>query len=114
MCPAMLAYQVCECTRSAPAMSGTIRRSTPRVCTAAFAPAEVLGHGVGRDRRTVVPRLTGRAEGAHLQIHMLGQHPAEFGHVDPGAAIDFGREFFGHNVYTHKPQGSRYGGTDLV
>jgi hypothetical protein len=34
--------------------------------------------------------------------------------VDPGAAVDFRREFFGHNIYSHMHQGSRYGGTDLV
>ena len=77
-------------------------------------PGEVLGHGIGRHRGTVVVRFTGRAEGTHLQIHVLGKHPAEFGHVDSGAAIDLRREFFSHNVYSHKTQGSRYGGTVLV
>ena len=28
--------------------------------------AQVFGHGVGRDRRSVIPGLTGRAEGTHL------------------------------------------------
>ena len=33
----MLAYHVCECTRSVPAQASAIARSTPRVRSAAFA-----------------------------------------------------------------------------
>ena len=43
MCPAMLAYQVWEWTRSAPAISGTMLRSTPRVWIAAFAEPRSSG-----------------------------------------------------------------------
>ena len=39
----MLAYQVCECTRSAPAQSSTIARSTPRVLMAPLAAASEEG-----------------------------------------------------------------------
>ena len=38
-CPAKLAYQVCECTRSVPSQPGTIARSTPMVLMAPLAPA---------------------------------------------------------------------------
>ena len=92
--------------------SGNVRNDAqvhPQRLYGGVRPAQVLGHRVGRHSRSVVVGFPGRAEGTHLQIHMLGQHPAELGNVDAGAAIDFGREFFGHNVYSHKPQGSRYG-----
>ena len=39
----MLAYQVCECTTSAPAQPPTISRSTPRVRRAALAVGEPGG-----------------------------------------------------------------------
>ena len=39
----MLAYQVCECTTSAPAQPPTISRSTPRVRIAALASASPAG-----------------------------------------------------------------------
>ena len=38
-CPAPFAYQVCECTMSAPETSSAICRSTPRVARAGFALA---------------------------------------------------------------------------
>ena len=44
-CPPMLAYQVWECTTSAPAMSPIIARSTPSVWIAALAPARSAGTG---------------------------------------------------------------------
>ena len=50
-CPAMLAYQVCECTRSAPAQSAAIARSTPRVRSAALAPASSARSGYAGRRR---------------------------------------------------------------
>ncbi|CPU64172.1 Uncharacterised protein [Mycobacteroides abscessus] len=41
--PPRFAYQVCECTRSAPATSSAICRSTPNVPSAAFAPDRTPG-----------------------------------------------------------------------
>ncbi len=43
--PAALAYQVCECTRSAPAVSPAICRSTPSVARPGFASASSAGAG---------------------------------------------------------------------
>ena len=57
----------------------------------------------------VIVGIARGAEGANLQVHVLGKHPAQFRHVDAGAAIDLGREFFSHNVYSHETQGSRSG-----
>ena len=42
-CPAKLAYQVCECSRSTPSLAATIARETPMVCSEALAPARVSG-----------------------------------------------------------------------
>ncbi|GER22065.1 hypothetical protein NCCP1664_05620 [Zafaria cholistanensis] len=51
--------------------------------------------------RAVVVLGAGIAEGPDPQVQQRGQDPPEFGHMDPGAAIDRGREFFGNNVYAH-------------
>src|SRR6478672_11170154 len=44
----MLAYQVCECTRSAPTQSAAMPRSTPRVCRAGLAAAICGGYSLLR------------------------------------------------------------------
>jgi hypothetical protein len=73
-------------------MSGTIRRSTPRVWTAAFAePSSGTEYDVTPHRGS---RLAGSTEGTNLQVNVgSGQHPAQLGHVDAGAAVDLRREF---------------------
>ena len=62
---------------------------------------QIIRSGIRRHRCTVVVRITGRAEGTHLQIHMLRQDAAELGNMHTGPAIDFGWKLFSHNVYAH-------------
>ena len=45
--------------------------------------------------------VTGRTEGADLQLDVFGKNPAELGNVHPGPTIDLWRKFFSHNVYAH-------------
>jgi hypothetical protein len=76
--------------------------------------SEVLGHGVGGHPGAVVISGAGRPEGSNLQVNMLTKHPAQLGYVDSGAAIDFRRELFSHNIYSHDTQGSRSAVSVLV
>ncbi|GEB19809.1 hypothetical protein AAU01_25640 [Paenarthrobacter aurescens] len=62
----------------------------------------------------MIVRITGRAERPDVKVYMLCQHPAELGNVDTGTAINFRREFFSHNVYSHANQRSRSGVCVLV
>ena len=59
----MLAYQVCEWTRSAPAQSSTIARSTPSVRMAALAPTSDSGsaYAVVPGSERVAPKQRTRA-----------------------------------------------------
>ncbi|BCW27473.1 hypothetical protein NtRootD5_20710 [Arthrobacter sp. NtRootD5] len=76
--------------------------------------AEVFGSGVGGHGCPVVVGITGRAERPDMKVDVLRQHPAELGNVDTGTAINFRREFFSHNVYSHANQRSRSGVCVLV
>ncbi|BCW84402.1 hypothetical protein NicSoilE8_20750 [Arthrobacter sp. NicSoilE8] len=58
--------------------------------------------------------ITRRTKGADVEINVLCKHPAQFGYVDSGTTINFRREFFSHNVYTHANQRSRSGVCVLV
>jgi hypothetical protein len=44
------------------------------------------------------PRRTERVD---PEVHLRRQDTAEFGYVHPRATVDLGREFLGHNVYSH-------------
>jgi hypothetical protein len=50
--------------------------------------------------------VAGSPKSTNLQVNVLTKHPAQFGHMHPGAAVDLRRELFSHNVYSHKTQGS--------
>jgi hypothetical protein len=67
---------------------------------------KVLGHRVGGHRRAMIVGIAGSPKCTNLQVNVLTKHPAQFGHVDPGATIDLGRKLFSHNVYSHMTQGS--------
>ncbi|BCW36349.1 hypothetical protein StoSoilA2_24050 [Arthrobacter sp. StoSoilA2] len=76
--------------------------------------AEVVGCGVGVHGGPVVVGLTWGTKRPDMKIHVLRQHTAELGNVDTGTAINFRREFFSHNVYSHVTQRSRSGLCVLV
>ena len=63
--------------------------------------AQIIRCGIRRHRCPVEVRITGRAKGTHLQIHVLRQDAAELGNMHTGPAIDFGWKLFSHNVYAH-------------
>ena len=98
-CPAKLAYQVCECTRSAPSQSEAIARSTPSVWSAALADGELGQVGVRRG----VGLVARRAEAAHLYLHVtaLAQCPDELGDVDACSPVDRWRVLLAEDVDAH-------------
>ena len=96
----MLAYQVCECTRSAPSQAAASDRSTPRVVRAAFAPASSARSGW-----PVVPSssrgLTERVH-PHVEVTSLAQGPHQLGDVDPRSAVDGRWVLLGQDVDSHE------------
>ena len=78
----MLAYQVCECTRSRPAHAAAIATSVERMCKAGLAVES--GCPLGERRGAV--SLGAHAE--HVEVDQLAQMPAEEVDVDAGAAVD--------------------------
>ena len=69
----MLAYQVCECTRSAPTQSAAICRSTPRVCRVGVGRRQ-LRQVVVPGRARLVPRATEAAD-PHVDVAAGAQGP---------------------------------------
>ena len=94
-----MAYQVCECTRSVPAQPPAIARSTPSVCSAALARAELRQVGVRRGARLVARR----AERLHpyVEVGEPAQRADQLGDVHPGAAVDLRRVLLGQDVDAH-------------
>ena len=95
--PAKLAYHVCECTRSAPAASPAISRSTPIVPSAALRAVELGGRRVAERARLVARG----AEAAHHDVEIAPERPHEFRDVHPGSSVDLGRVFAGEQVDAH-------------
>ena len=95
----MLAYQVCECTTSAPAQSPTMARSTPSVRIAALAEASSAQVGVRRRARLVARP----AEGVHARVDVVActQRADQLGDVHPGAAVDLRRVLLAQHVDPH-------------
>ena len=96
----MLAYQVCECTRSAPSQAAASDRSTPRVVRAAFAPASSARSGW-----PVVPsssRGSPKRVHPHVEVTPLAQGPHELGHVDPRTAVDRRGVLLAEDVDSHE------------
>ena len=97
MCPAAFAYQVCECTRSAPAASWAIARSVPSVVIAGLAAAQLGGDAV----RECSDLVAGSAEAAHQHLGVAAERLHQFGDVHPRSSIDFRRIFTGEQVDAH-------------
>ena len=97
----MLAYQVWEWTTSAPAQASAIARSTPRVRSAALAPASSAGSAYD-DGQLLVAR---RPEGVHPRLEPVAgaQRPDQLGHVDPRPAVDLRRVLLAEHVDAHGP-----------
>ena len=97
--PAVLAYQVWECTRSASPRAAAISTSTPRACSAPFALCEPGGDARARSRRPAVRRSSGRRCPGPA-----GQRPQrrdEVLDVDPRAAVDVRRPLPRHDPDAH-------------
>ena len=95
--PAPFAYQVCECTRSAPPTSWAICRSTPSVASAGFAGVELRRHEV----REHVRLVAGGAEAADDDVDVVAQRRHEFGDVHAGTPVDLGRVLAADQIDSH-------------
>ena len=95
----MLAYHVCECTRSVPAQASAIARSTPRVRSAAFAD-DSSARSAYDDGQRLVPR---RAERVHprLDVGAGPQRPHQLGDVHARAAVHLGWVLLAQHVDSH-------------
>ena len=106
MCPAMLAYQVCECSSSTLPVAATIDRSTDSVVSAGFAPAR---SGSGRWPCAAGPVV---AEAMHVDIDQFAEFADQVFDVNTGPSVDVRREFSGQDRGMHdgnlsSPPGSR-------
>ena len=82
----MLAYQVCECTRSAPSQAAA-RREVDAEGGERGVRAGQLGEVGVAGRAVLLARLAERVH-AHVEVTALAQRPHELGHVDPRSAVD--------------------------
>ena len=93
----MLAYQVCEWTRSVPCAAGRHRQVGPEGAQG--------GVGVGEAGRDVVRRdaLLGPrpAHAVDADVDQPTQLAGEVLHMDPGTAVDLGRVLAGEQVDAH-------------
>ena len=100
----MLAYQVCECTRSAPAQSAGHRQVDARASAAAALAAASSGRsayaGRARPRRAGAPKRPH----PHVDVAAAAQRPHQLGDVHPGAAVDLRRVLLGQDVDAHVRQ----------
>ncbi len=96
----MLAYQVCECTRSAPSQAAAIGRSTPRVREGGVRAGELGEVGVAGGA-VLVAGLAERVH-PHVEVTALAQRPDQLGDVDPRAAVDLRRVLLGEDVDSHE------------
>ena len=95
MCPAMLAYQVCECSSSTLPVAATIDRSTDSVVSAGFDAGQV-GRRPMADRAGPVV-----AEAVHVDVDQLAQLADQVLDVNTGPSVDVGREFSGQDRGMH-------------
>ena len=95
----MLAYHVCECTRSVPAQASAIARSTPSVRSAALAEARAPGSAY--DAVPCSSRGAPNACTRVVEVLAAPQRPHQLGHVDAGTAVDLGRVLLGQHVDAH-------------
>ena len=96
----MLAYQVCECTRSAPSHAAASARSTPRVARAGVRAGELGEVGVAGGA-VLLTRLAERVH-AHVEVTALAQRPDQLGHVDPRTAVDRRGVLLAQDVDSHE------------
>ena len=95
--PAMFAYQVCECTTSAPSHPAAIARSVPSVRSAGLAPTSAGRHAVRRDAR-LVPRCPHALD---PDVDQPAQLAGEVLDVHARTAVDLGRVLPGEQVDAH-------------
>ncbi len=96
----MLAYQVWECTRSAPSQAAASDRSTPRVVSAGVRAGQLRQVGVA-GRAVLVARLAERVD-PHVEVAALAQRPHELGHVHPRSAVDRRGVLLAQDVDSHE------------
>ena len=94
----MLAYQVCECARSARSSPATMDRSTPSTCSAAFAAGQRAGRAVGEGVGLALARL---AEAVHVHLDQLAQRRDQMLDVDAGSAVHVRWVFAGEQADAH-------------
>ncbi len=94
--PAKLAYQVCECTRSAALAAGRDRQVDAEGAQRGVGAGQLGEVGVRR-RAGLVPW---RTEGVHAGLHVVAgsQRPDQLGDVHTCAAVDLGRVLLGQDV----------------
>ncbi len=97
MCPARLAYQVCECRMSTPLVASTISRSMP----------QRLEGGVGAEQRGrdgVGDRIAaGLPPAVHVDVDLAAQLRDEVLDVDARPAVDVRGPLSGQHSYAHEP-----------
>ena len=96
----MLAYQVCECTRSAPSHAAARDRSTPEGGQRGVRAGQLGQVGVA-GRAVLVARLPERVD-PHVEITPLAKGPDELGHVDPRTAVDRRGVLLAQDVDSHE------------
>ena len=96
----MLAYQVCECTRSAPSHAAASDRSTPRVVSAGVRAGQ-LGQVGMAGGAVLVARLPEGVD-PHVEVAALSQRPDELGHVNPRSAVDRRGVLLAEDVDSHE------------
>ena len=92
----MLAYQVWECTRSAPSTLAAIAMSVDRMCSAGFAS----GNRPSCSAKAIAPVALG-AHAEDVEVDELAQMAGQEVDVDPGTAVDVGRVLAGEQSYAH-------------
>ena len=99
-CPPKLAYQVCECTRSAPSQAAASAEVDTEGREGGVRPGQLGQVGV-TGRAVLLARL---AEGvhAHVEVAALAQGPHELGDVHPRAAVDRRGVLLGQDVDAHE------------
>ena len=96
----MLAYQVCECTRSAPSQPAAIARSTPSVCSAGVGGRELAGRSPYAGHARLVARCR-RSSAPARRLSRAARRARTARDVDAGASVDLGRVLTGQQVDAH-------------
>ena len=99
-CPPKLAYQVWECTRSAPSQAAASAEVDAEGRQRGVRAGQLGEVGVA-GRAVLVARLAERVD-AHVEVAALAQRPDELGHVHPRAAVDRRGVLLGQDVDAHE------------